>query len=55
MTAKKRTFTPEYKAECVGLVRDGERSISAVAKELGLSDAEQHYQQQIYSELSWSA
>jgi transposase len=39
MTDKKRTFTPEYKAECVGLVRDGERSISAVARDLGLSES----------------
>jgi transposase-like protein len=39
MTRKKRSFTPEYKAESVGLVRDGEKSISAVARDLGLSES----------------
>jgi transposase len=39
MSGKRRTFAPEYKAEAVGLVRDGEKSISAVAKDLGLSDS----------------
>ena len=39
MTRKKRSFPAEYKAECVGLVRDGEKSISAVAKDLGLSES----------------
>jgi transposase len=38
MSGKRRTFAPEYKAEAVGLVRDGENSISAVAMDLGLSD-----------------
>lgn len=39
MTKKKRTFTPEYKAEVVGLVRNGEQSLSAVARDLGLSES----------------
>ena len=39
MSGKRRTFAPEYKAEAVGLVRDGEKSISAVAKDLGLSES----------------
>ncbi|MFT4584939.1 MAG: transposase-like protein [Gammaproteobacteria bacterium] len=39
MTKKKRTFTPEYKAEVVGLVRDGEKSSSAVARDRGLSES----------------
>ena len=39
MTKKKRTFTPEYKAEVVGLVRGGEKSSSAVARDLGLSES----------------
>ena len=39
MTRKRRSFTPEYKAEAVGLVRDGEKSISAVARDLGLSES----------------
>jgi transposase len=39
MSGKRRTFAPEYKAECVGLVRDGERNISAVARDLGLSES----------------
>ena len=39
MTTKRRSFTPEYKAEAVGLVRDGEKSIPAVAHDLGLSES----------------
>ena len=39
MTKKRPSFTPEYKAEAVGLLRDGEKSISAVARELGLSES----------------
>ncbi len=39
MTRKKRSFTPEYKAEAVGLVGDGEKSISTVARDLGLSES----------------
>jgi transposase len=39
MTAKKRSFTPEYNAESGGLVLDGEKSISAVARDLGLSES----------------
>lgn len=39
MTSKKRSFTLEYKAEAVGLVRDSEKSISAVARDLGLSES----------------
>jgi transposase len=39
MTKKRPSFTPEYKAEAVGLLRDGEKSISAVARELELSES----------------
>ena len=39
---KESFFTPEYKAESVGLVRDGERSILAVAKDLGLGESALH-------------
>ena len=39
MTRKRRSFTAEYKAEVVGLVRDGGRSIGAVARDLGLTES----------------
>ena len=39
MTRKRRSFTPEYKAEVVGLVRDGEKGISAVCRDLGLTES----------------
>ena len=39
MTGKRRSFTPEYKAEVVGLVRDGGKAISAVARDLGLTES----------------
>lgn len=39
MTRKRRSFTPEYKAEVVGLVRDGGKGISAVCRDLGLTES----------------
>ena len=39
MTRKRRSLTPEYKAEVVGLVRDGGKAISAVARDLGLTES----------------
>ena len=39
MTRKRRSFTPEYKAEVVGLVRDGGKGISAVSRDLGLTES----------------
>jgi transposase len=39
MTRKRRSFTAEYKAEVVGLVRDGGKAISAVARDLGLTES----------------
>jgi transposase len=39
MTRKRRLFTPEYKAEVVGLVRDGGKTISAVSRDLGLTES----------------
>jgi transposase len=39
MTRKRRSFTPEYKAEVVGLVRDGGKGVSAVARDLGLTES----------------
>ena len=39
MTGKRRSFTPEYKAEVVGLIRDGGKAISAVARDLGLTES----------------
>lgn len=39
MTRKRRSFTPEYKAEVVGLVRDGGKAISAVSRDLGLAES----------------
>ena len=35
---KRRSFTKEYKAEVVGLISKGGRSIGAVARELDLSE-----------------
>jgi transposase-like protein len=39
MTRRRRSFTPEYKAEVVGLVRDGGKAISPVARDLGLTES----------------
>ena len=39
MTRKRRSFTPEYRAEVVGLVRDGGKANSAVAPNLGLTES----------------
>jgi transposase len=39
MTRKRRSFTPEYKAEVVSLVRDGGKAVSAVARDLGLTES----------------
>jgi transposase len=35
---RRRSFTPEYKAEVVELCREGERSIGKVAQDLGLTE-----------------
>jgi transposase len=35
---KRRSFTPEFKADAVRLCRTGERSISQVAKDLDLTE-----------------
>ena len=35
---KRRAFTKEFKAETVRLVRDSERSVGAVPRELGLTE-----------------
>jgi transposase len=34
---QRRLFTPEFKAETVRLVREGEKSVTAVARDLDLS------------------
>ena len=39
MARKRRSFTPEYKAEVVGLVRDGGKTISALSRDLGLTES----------------
>ena len=39
MTRRRRTFTPEYKAEGVALVCDGKKAISAVVRDLGLTES----------------
>ena len=39
MGNKRRSFTREYKAEVVGLVEASEKSIGAVARDLGLSES----------------
>lgn len=39
MGRKRRSFTAEYKAEVVGLVRDGGKSIGEVARDLGLTES----------------
>ena len=39
MTRKRRSFTPEYNAEVVGLICDGGKAISAVARDLGLTES----------------
>jgi transposase len=36
---KRRSFTPEYKAEAVRLVREGSKGLAQVAKELDLADS----------------
>jgi transposase len=36
---KRRSFTAEYKAEAVRLVREGGKSLSQVAKDLDLTDS----------------
>lgn len=35
---KRRTFTPEYKAEVVALVRKGGKSVGQIARDLGLTE-----------------
>jgi transposase len=35
----RREFTPEFKAEVVGLCRSGEKSIGQVARDLGLTES----------------
>ena len=35
---KRRAFTPEFKAEVIALVRQGERSLPAICRELDLSE-----------------
>ena len=35
---KRRAFTPEFKAEVVALVRQGERSLPAICRELDLGE-----------------
>ena len=35
---KRRTFTPEYKAEVVALVRKGGKSVGQLARDLGLTE-----------------
>jgi transposase len=36
---KRRSFTPEYKAEAVRLVREGSKGLAQVAKDLDLADS----------------
>ena len=36
---KRRSFTPEFKAEVVGLCRRGDRSIGQVARDLDLTES----------------
>ena len=38
MTRKRRLLTAQYKAEVVGLIRDGGQAISAVVRDLGLTE-----------------
>jgi len=35
---QRRSFTPEFKAEVIALVRQGERSLPAICRELDLSE-----------------
>lgn len=35
---KRRTFTPEYKAEVVALVQKGGKSVGQIARDLGLTE-----------------
>ena len=37
---KRRSFTPEFKAEVIALVRQGERSLPAICRELDLSETQ---------------
>ena len=39
MARKRRSFTPEYQAEVVGLIRDDGKARTAVARDLGLTDS----------------
>lgn len=39
MTRKRRSFTREYKAEVVGLVRNGGKGISVLCRDLGLTES----------------
>lgn len=36
---QRRKFTPEYKAEVVDLIRQGDRSLGEVCRDLGLTDS----------------
>ena len=38
MAKKRRKFTPEYKAEVVKLVKDSQKSISSISRDLGLTE-----------------
>lgn len=38
MTSKRRSFTPEFKREAARLVIDTDRSIRAVAEEIGVGE-----------------
>ena len=39
MARKRRSFTPEYQAEVVGLIRGDGKARTAVARDLGLTDS----------------
>ena len=39
MTSKRRSFTPEYKAEAISLVRGAEKSIGAISRDLSLTES----------------
>jgi transposase len=39
---KRRSFTPEYKAEVVGLVRSSGKTVGQVARELDLTETAVH-------------
>src|SRR3989442_3519620 len=40
---KRRSFTPEFKAEVIALVRRGDRSLPAICRELDLSETAVHH------------